>query len=676
MGNSTVDFQAKFNRNQEAVASAFSKIGYKVMFASDGVPKINRDLKEIYIPIIKEKADNEVIHTIRGWVDHEMAHEICGSDHRLLEKAHLKGGSFETIFRLIEDGRVERIESQMLLGCKENLQFNETGILEKHKDSPALALFILAKYGHEKLAELSMADILKEISPETAKDITACLSCDEAYKVSERAYKDMKLAEKEKAMKELADKKRKDKAEKDKAEKDKGADDEGESSDADDEGESSDGEGESDGGEESTSSKKSKKSKSKKSEKTSKGDEVDEGDSGSDAADLDSLMKGEGESDSDSDSDSDSSSSVDGTPSGKTDKRDYEKADDCKLSKEEEEEIEAEAEALSKEKLDEKMDGEKDISDMVVEGMKSDLEDAGVDVGYIPYTKDDMIQDLTDRATAESLGILKFPDNISPDILRDVNVLSQKLRLELLASKPMKERYKDTGFLDNRRMHYLGMHTKQENVFMKRLKKEGMNTAVTLLVDSSGSMAGEKVVIAREIASLMVTTMETLSIPCEVLSFTQDSGSKFGRLSRSEYARFHPLCHYIHKPFDKRVKYCTRALNAVGGLEREQNADGESVLWAASRLSSRTEMRKLLFVLSDGVPCNCDSEQSALSKHLKDVVELVSKHGIECVGIGIKTDVKTYYKNYVRIDQLNDVVSRAYAKIAESIRGAKKSARK
>jgi cobalamin biosynthesis protein CobT len=122
------------------------------------------------------------------------------------------------------------------------------------------------------------------------------------------------------------------------------------------------------------------------------------------------------------------------------------------------------------------------------------------------------------------------------------------------------------------------------------------------------------------------------------------------------------------------MKHCLDAIKAYGGDSCE-NADGESVLWAASRLYSRPEKRKILFVISDGEPQNAETGYNKLGKHLKKVVDMISKKGIECVGIGIQTDaVEEYYKNNVVLNDMGDMVNKIYAKIVEALRGAKRSA--
>ena len=76
------------------------------------------------------------------------------------------------------------------------------------------------------------------------------------------------------------------------------------------------------------------------------------------------------------------------------------------------------------------------------------------------------------------------------------------------------------------------------------------------------------------------------------------------------------------------------------------NADGESVLWAAERLAVRPESRKLLVVLSDGMPAGgFDGDGDAYLKHVCNLIETESP--IDLVGIGIRTDApERFYKHH------------------------------
>jgi cobalamin biosynthesis protein CobT len=82
-------------------------------------------------------------------------------------------------------------------------------------------------------------------------------------------------------------------------------------------------------------------------------------------------------------------------------------------------------------------------------------------------------------------------------------------------------------------------------------------------------------------------------------------------------------------------------------------------LWhAAADLIARSEQRKVLITLTDGIP---NHFPSAL-----DLVERASAAGIECIGIGIQTDVNRLFPTAIRIDDITDL-KRELFRIAEHL---------
>ena len=95
------------------------------------------------------------------------------------------------------------------------------------------------------------------------------------------------------------------------------------------------------------------------------------------------------------------------------------------------------------------------------------------------------------------------------------------------------------------------------------------------------------------------------------------------------------------------------------GLLKE-NIDGEALKWAHSKMSKRKEERKILMVISDGAPVD-DSTLSSnstdyLENNLKNVVQWIEKKtNIELLAIGIGHDVTRYYKNAIKITDVQDL---------------------
>ena len=105
------------------------------------------------------------------------------------------------------------------------------------------------------------------------------------------------------------------------------------------------------------------------------------------------------------------------------------------------------------------------------------------------------------------------------------------------------------------------------------------------------------------------------------------------------------------------------------GLLKE-NIDGEALLWAYRRLTSRPERRRILMVISDGAPVD-DSTLSVnpgnyLERHLREVIrEIESRDFVELIAIGIGHDVTRYYRRAVTIVDAEELGGTVMKKLAE-----------
>lgn len=234
---------------------------------------------------------------------------------------------------------------------------------------------------------------------------------------------------------------------------------------------------------------------------------------------------------------------------------------------------------------------------------------------------------------------------------------------------------KEQGKIDARALSKLASNQNYRTIFKEFTKVDTNNVAVEILVDESGSMSGSKIHTAKMAAIAMAEALRDIAIPFEVTGFTSIGDHAFASFSEDLFrkdpslrGRFNRhserLDLHIYKGFDS---------HSLIGLEQMkamvQNPDGECVVWAAKRLSARKEKRKILMVMSDGMPC-ADGNSSVLNYDLKKRVEQIKKSGIEVVGIGICTNVvKDFYPEYIVIDNLKDLPKIVMSKLAKLIGG-------
>jgi len=133
---------------------------------------------------------------------------------------------------------------------------------------------------------------------------------------------------------------------------------------------------------------------------------------------------------------------------------------------------------------------------------------------------------------------------------------------------------------------------------------------VTLLIDNSGSMRGQRIADVAAWCLVIIEWMDRLGIPIEILGFTTRAWK--GGQSRELWlangrpwnpGRLNDLRHLVYKSFSASAETCAPSFGVMvrEGLLKE-NIDGEALLWASSRLDSHPAKKKILFVFSDGAP--------------------------------------------------------------------------
>lgn len=231
------------------------------------------------------------------------------------------------------------------------------------------------------------------------------------------------------------------------------------------------------------------------------------------------------------------------------------------------------------------------------------------------------------------------------------------------------------GRLDSRRA-YKAVHGISTNVYKTRTKKVSLDTAIGLAIDHSGSMACGRLQLAGESAVVLGDVFHQLRIPFLVYGYSTCSSRTIPSNPRL-YARWSHLWLAHYKDFDENWRQGALRLADAESNVRRNTLDGESVLYGVRRLLSRPEKRKVLLVFNDGAPYPGQGNVGRCQGYLKSVVDQGTKAGVEIIAFGIQSDeVKEYYKNYVVIRDLQDLVKEPLAKVDGILRkGMMKSLR-
>ncbi|MCB1691286.1 MAG: cobaltochelatase subunit CobT [Pseudomonadales bacterium] len=254
-----------------------------------------------------------------------------------------------------------------------------------------------------------------------------------------------------------------------------------------------------------------------------------------------------------------------------------------------------------------------------------------------------------------------------------IGKLANRLQRKLMAQQNRTWEFdQEEGMLDTSRLPAVIMDPFHPLAFKREKDMKFRDTVVSLLIDSSGSMRGRSITIAAMCADILGRTLERCAVRVEILGFTTRAwrGGQSRELWLQQGKPPHPgrlndLRHIIYKAADMPWR---RARGNLGLMMREEllkeNIDGEALLWAHNRLVGRTEDRKILMVISDGLPVDNSTllvnPSNYLEQHLKFAIDKIENHStIELVAIGIGHDVTHHYRRAVTItdaEQLGDAM--------------------
>jgi cobalamin biosynthesis protein CobT len=226
------------------------------------------------------------------------------------------------------------------------------------------------------------------------------------------------------------------------------------------------------------------------------------------------------------------------------------------------------------------------------------------------------------------------------DVLPLIDTLEAGLREIFVARRTQKWQ---TGFKSGKRIDIkrrmqekaLGISAVESRAWQKREVPQEKDYAISLLVDLSGSMRGQKIRETFRAAIVLAEVLNRLSINTEILGFND-------RL-------------YEYQPFGHDMGREVR--EHMGGILQEvdtpaaaHNDDGWAVQQASERLARQTAAEKFLFVLSDGLPEESSAHSGPEYELGKTVNQIMRDTDQKLIGLGIGpgTDhVGRYYPNSV-----------------------------
>jgi cobalamin biosynthesis protein CobT len=240
---------------------------------------------------------------------------------------------------------------------------------------------------------------------------------------------------------------------------------------------------------------------------------------------------------------------------------------------------------------------------------------------------------------------------------------------------------------ERRRRYYVGGHKTGKlnarslfkarlgdpHIFKKKNQVRDVNAAVSLLIDMSGSMSGQKIRVAMQSAYAFAMVLTQLKVPFEVFGFVTEDGNSEMTKEYRDFIRKHPEVAdktvnafsperiYAFKEFGENFDIISKkGMSGAGnsGVTMIQNEDSKHVKLALTRLSARPERVKALFVFSDGMPAfHSHAGTGGSCNNLKYYgLNAKARYGVDIYSIGILSDsVSRFYPNYKVVNKIEEL---------------------
>ena len=357
---------------------------------------------------------------------------------------------------------------------------------------------------------------------------------------------------------------------------------------------------------------------------------------------------------------------------------------------------------------DENADGESSLMEMDTDmdldelGAEADPDEAPVqlpddagrirkDVNYHAFTEafDEIVRAEELCESDELIRLRALLDQQLIPLQHATAKLANRLQRKLMAIQNRTWEFDlEEGVLDTSRLSQVVIDPMNPLAFKQEKEMQFRDTVVTMLIDSSGSMRGRSITIAAMSADILGRTLERCSVKVEILGFTTRAWR--GGQSREQWiaagkpanpGRLNDLRHIIYKAADDPWPRTRRNLGLMMREELlKENIDGEALIWAHNRLVMRQEQRKVLMVISDGLPVDNSTllvnPSNYLEQHLKYAIDMIENHSpVELIAVGIGHDVTHHYRRAVTItdaEQLGGAMTDQLAELFQQEKAPKR----
>jgi cobalamin biosynthesis protein CobT len=246
---------------------------------------------------------------------------------------------------------------------------------------------------------------------------------------------------------------------------------------------------------------------------------------------------------------------------------------------------------------------------------------------------------------SEDASLTEVDDHLRASWIEDHPQVSARLRYEvkrLFDNSGLEDfqRNRKSGSVNVSALHKVGLTDK---LFQRRHEVEGIDSAVVICVDVSGSMfddgkhhakyqCSNRIIQAALTAQALIDTLQRSQVATCVLTFGSNTA--------------------VLKPFGE---HATKARAKVAALNYGGNTnDYFAVRYAHKLLLNRPEQRKICFVITDG---------QGKPQMVREQCSVGERLGITTIGVGIELDVSGVYPQAVAVQDASDLAGVSFKQI-------------
>jgi cobalamin biosynthesis protein CobT len=224
--------------------------------------------------------------------------------------------------------------------------------------------------------------------------------------------------------------------------------------------------------------------------------------------------------------------------------------------------------------------------------------------------------------------------------------------------------HEETGRLD--RKAFARYATGSTAIFSKRHHVEAQASAVTILIDCSGSMGnGRRIETAQSVAIQLSKMLDKANASFNVVGFHGGNGhasqsptgaTTEGIVASVEFTEFIPF-----KTWNESLTKASAKLGSISRWANHSTPDYSALSLSLEDLSRREEQRKILFFLTDA-----DSYTESHMVHLQGIAD---KLGIKIIAIGIgDTEVERCFKTAQNVKNVSNLADASFGKLLKELR--------